>query len=249
MCLAGGSLPVRRLLFSTVHSRTALLHSGLAAALRTTTQHLWLLYMVNSGSAAAMSQAYRQLATQQQQLPRPVAQQISSCAPAKAVSARKQQTVQCAAASQQRSRRQLLQLLTLGAAAAVIPASAHAATAAVSSSKALEEYMKLEDDNKLRDQRSLDNIRYSNWAGVPVSAATASRVKQLIQRRHNSCRCCNGRVWPCWTVPAFQQSIFDDCGMVLVLPPTMSTSSEVLACEGLWFNHIRGLHSSCTTSR
>uniref|UniRef100_A0A383VC80 Uncharacterized protein n=1 Tax=Tetradesmus obliquus TaxID=3088 RepID=A0A383VC80_TETOB len=65
---------------------------------------------------------------------------------------------------QQYSRRQLLQLLSFGAAglaAAVlpVPAAQAAATTAVSSSKALEEYMKLEDDNKLRDQRSLDNIR------------------------------------------------------------------------------------------
>lgn len=57
-----------------------------------------------------------------------------------------------------------MQLLTFGAAglaAAVlpVPAAQAAATTAVSSSKALEEYMKLEDDNKLRDQRSLDNIR------------------------------------------------------------------------------------------
>lgn len=34
-----------------------------------------------------------------------------------------------------------------------------AAAGAVSSSTALEEYMKLEDQNKLKDQRSLDNIR------------------------------------------------------------------------------------------
>jgi hypothetical protein len=40
-----------------------------------------------------------------------------------------------------------------------VPNAQAAATTAVSSSKALEEYMKLEDDNKLRDQRSLDNIR------------------------------------------------------------------------------------------
>eukprot|EP00878_Enallax_costatus_P010640 GHUV01011115.1.p1 GENE.GHUV01011115.1~~GHUV01011115.1.p1 ORF type:complete len:252 (+),score=77.55 GHUV01011115.1:261-1016(+) len=69
---------------------------------------------------------------------------------------------ECAAASQQQSRRCLLQLLGLGVAgvatAAVLPAPVHAA-AAVSSSKALEEYMNMEDAGKLKDIRSLDNIR------------------------------------------------------------------------------------------
>lgn len=50
------------------------------------------------------------------------------------------------------------------AAAAVLLSSADpqpaAAAAAVSSSNALEEYMKLEDAGKLRDQRSLENIRW-----------------------------------------------------------------------------------------
>lgn len=111
-------------------------------------------------TAAAMSQVYRQLAVQQQQqLPRPIAQQAASFAPIRAAVARKNQPVQCSAATQQHSRRQMLQLLTFGVAAAVMPTPANAAAAAVSSSKALEEYMKLEDDNKLRDQRSLDNIR------------------------------------------------------------------------------------------
>jgi hypothetical protein len=69
----------------------------------------------------------------------------------------------------QHSRRQLLQLIGLGAAglaaaALPVPAAKAAATTAISSSKALEEYMKLEDDNKLRDQRSLDNIRYAALA-------------------------------------------------------------------------------------
>eukprot|EP00879_Flechtneria_rotunda_P008704 GHRR01009118.1.p1 GENE.GHRR01009118.1~~GHRR01009118.1.p1 ORF type:complete len:235 (+),score=90.90 GHRR01009118.1:190-894(+) len=63
-------------------------------------------------------------------------------------------------AGQQQTRRQLLQLLTCGVAglttAVFVPQPAQAV---VSSSGALEEYMKLEDEDKLRDQKSLDNIR------------------------------------------------------------------------------------------
>jgi hypothetical protein len=43
------------------------------------------------------------------------------------------------------------------------------AAAAVSSSSALEEYMKLEDAGKLRDQRSLENIRCAGLAAVGLS--------------------------------------------------------------------------------
>jgi hypothetical protein len=56
----------------------------------------------------------------------------------------------------------MLGMLTAAAAAVVLSGAAPqpaAAAAAVSSSNALEEYMKLEDAGKLRDQRSLENIR------------------------------------------------------------------------------------------
>lgn len=80
-------------------------------------------------------------------------------------SSKQQEQRLVAPTQQQHSRRDFLQLIGFGAAglaAAVmlpVPIAQAAATTAVSSSKALEEYMKLEDDNKLRDQRSLDNIR------------------------------------------------------------------------------------------
>jgi hypothetical protein len=82
-------------------------------------------------------------------------------------SSKQQEQRLVAPTQQQHSRRDFLQLIGFGAAglaAAVmlpVPIAQAAATTAVSSSKALEEYMKLEDDNKLRDQRSLDNIRYA----------------------------------------------------------------------------------------
>jgi hypothetical protein len=93
-------------------------------------------------------------------------------------SSKQQEQRVAAPAQQQHSRRDVLQLFGFGAAglaAAVVlpvPVAQAAATTAVSSSKALEEYMKLEDDNKLRDQRSLDNIRYAVLVGAIVGPDT-----------------------------------------------------------------------------
>jgi hypothetical protein len=64
----------------------------------------------------------------------------------------------------------------LGAAAAAVVLSSISiepavAAAAVTSSSALEEYMKLEDAGKLRDQRSLENIRCADLAAAGLSCS------------------------------------------------------------------------------
>lgn len=63
------------------------------------------------------------------------------------------------------SRRGMLGMLGAAAAMALVaaPVQPAAAAAAVNSGSALEEYMKLEDAGKLKDQRSLENIR---WVAV-----------------------------------------------------------------------------------
>lgn len=107
-----------------------------------------------------MQQVHKQMTAQQQQQQRTLSQQAVNVPTVRSSVTTRFQCSQCTAASQQHSRRQLLQLVALGmaglASSAVLPASA---AAAVSSSKALEEYMNMEDAGKLKDQRSLDNIR------------------------------------------------------------------------------------------
>jgi len=88
-------------------------------------------------------------------------------------------------------RRGMLNLLGAAVAAATLSGIAvqpAAAAGAVSSSTALEEYMKLEDQNKLKDQRSLDNIRCGG-CGLVRCQGCSMRCSQAIDCKHLDQRC------------------------------------------------------------
>lgn len=91
------------------------------------------------------------------------------------------------------SRRGMLGMLGAAAAAVVLSSVSvepAVAAAAVSSSSALEEYMKLEDAGKLRDQRSLENIR---CAGL----ATSGCILHLTAAKHTNCSSKNHLYFDC----------------------------------------------------
>jgi hypothetical protein len=96
---------------------------------------------------------------------------------------RQQQPCSSNGISSSSSRRGVLGMLgaAVGTMALVAaPVQPVAAAAAVNSGSALEEYMKLEDAGKLKDQRSLENIR---WVAARLYLSTPALV-------YGSSRCC-----------------------------------------------------------